>query len=77
MVQILSNTSRPVVKSRRPRSGNCLRLNSERSEARLHTEGVEDVGDEDELAGVELDHGRVGQELGALEHSARVSAVDD
>lgn len=65
------------MKTRRQQSGNCFHVNSERSEARLHTECVEDVGDEDKLAGVELDHGRVGQELGALENSVRVSVVDD
>lgn len=75
MVQILSNTSRPVKWSRN-RSGNlsCSHLNSE---AGLRTERVEDVGDEDKLAGVELDHGRVGQELGALENIARVGVGDE
>lgn len=39
-----------------------------RKEARLRTESVEDVSDENKLAGVELDHRGVGQELSALEH---------
>lgn len=57
MVQILSNTSRPIRCSRN-QLGNlsCLNGNNGRVEAGSHTECVEDVGDEDKLAGVELDH---------------------
>lgn len=42
----------------------------------LHTKCVEDVSDENKLAGVELDHGRVGQELGTLQRRSQSSDDD-
>lgn len=41
---------------------------ADRNESSLRTESVEDIGDENKLAGVELDHRGVGQKLRALEH---------
>lgn len=78
MVQILSNTSRPVSwNGNQLANRSCFHWNSDRAEACLRTECVEDVGDEDKLAGVELDHGRVGQQLGALENIGQVGIGDD
>lgn len=49
---------------------------TQRNKGFLRTKCVEDVGDENKLAGVELDHGRVGQELGALQRRSQSSGDD-
>lgn len=44
--------------------------------AQLLTECVEDISDENKLAGVELDHRGVRQELCTLEHRSQISIED-
>lgn len=50
----------------------CLLLDV-RNEACPHTKCVEDISDENKLAGVELDHRGVRQELGALKHTSELN----
>lgn len=76
MVQILSYTRRPTSKWDYSQETRLVFHWTERNEARLRTESVKDVSDEHKLAGVELDHRCVGQELSALEHRLQISGDD-
>lgn len=69
MVQILSYTSRPTDKwDYSQKTFNVCFYWTERYKDALRTKSVEDISDENKLAGVELDHRGVGQKLRALEH---------
>lgn len=53
-----------------------LRCRWKSNKARLLTECVEDIGDENKFARVELDHRGVRQELSTLEDTSRINSED-
>lgn len=77
MVQILSYTRRPTDKSRtvfKTHANEFFKSLTEVNKTCLRTKGVEDICDENKLAGVELDHRGVRQKLRALEHTSYMNA---
>lgn len=78
MVQILSYTRRPTTHTHTHIQHDVTARQQQQQQLTEseRTESVEDVGDEDKLAGVELDHRCVGQKFGALERTSQVSVFD-
>lgn len=80
MVQILSYTSRPTNKQDYIQKTSRYILYDNRTEvkgasASSRTECVEDISDENKLAGVKLDHWGVRQKLGALKHKSQINTT--